>query len=138
MCDVVVDVIVEVKDGRVGHGVDKRARYPVPNEVASVNIMRRCDKSWGRKGCRCGSFIDRVACIGRVEVREGNTTESGETGGGRARGVVMRKGGLLAGTDVAKALFAISPTMAGYRRVVDRKHFCRRFDVRREGARQVL
>ncbi len=26
----------------------------------------------------------------------------------------MRKGGLLAGTDVTKALFAISPTMAGF------------------------
>ncbi len=35
-----VDVIVNVKDGRVGHGVDTRARYSFPNEVANVNIMR--------------------------------------------------------------------------------------------------
>ncbi len=47
-------------------------------------------------------------------MREGNTTESGKIGGGRARGVGMRKNGLLAGTYVAKALFAISPTLAGF------------------------
>ncbi len=47
-------------------------------------------------------------------MREGNATKSGKTCGGRARGVVIRDSGLLVGTDVAKTLLAISPTMAGF------------------------
>ena len=77
-----VDVIVKIKNGGVGHGVDERARDPIPNEVAGFNIVRGCNKSWGRKGCRRGGSIHRAACDGCVKVREGNTTEGGEPGGG--------------------------------------------------------
>ena len=50
--------------------------------------------------------------IGSVEVREGNATEIGKTNGGRARWVIRRGGGLLAGTNVPKTLLAVPPSMA--------------------------
>ena len=51
--------------------------------------------------------------IGSAEVCEGNATENGKTGGDRARWVISRGGGLLAGPNVAKPLFLIPLTMAG-------------------------
>jgi hypothetical protein len=51
-------------------------------------------------------------CIGSVEVCEDNATESGKTGGGRARWVIRRGGRLLAGTNVPKTLLADPPSMA--------------------------
>ncbi len=47
------------------------------------------------------------------EVREGNTTESVKAGGDRARGIMIGGNGLIAGTNVAKTLLAVSPSMAG-------------------------
>ena len=44
-----VDVVVEVEDRWVGHGDNEGTQDPIPNEMAGVNIMGRCDKSRARK-----------------------------------------------------------------------------------------
>ncbi len=55
----------------------------------------------------------RSGCVDGIKVCKGNTTESGKAGGGRARRVVSRGNGLLAGTNIAESLLAIPPPMAG-------------------------
>ncbi len=43
----VVQVVVEVEDGREGDGVNKRARDPIPLEVAHVDTRRWSKKARG-------------------------------------------------------------------------------------------
>jgi hypothetical protein len=45
----VVDIVAEVEDRWVGHAVNEGTRYLIPNEMAGVDIMERCDKSRARK-----------------------------------------------------------------------------------------
>ncbi len=44
---VVVQVVVEVEDGREGDGINKRARDQIPHEVAHVDMRRWSDKARG-------------------------------------------------------------------------------------------
>ena len=55
----------------------------------------------------------RPGCVGLSKVCKGNTAESGKADGGRARRIVSRGDGLLAGTNIAKSLLAVPPPMAG-------------------------
>ena len=89
ICAVMVDVVVQVENRGIGNGVNEGARYPISNEVAHVNISRRRNKTNVTKWFRRRGPIVRTIRIGCGEVREGNTTESGKAGGGKARGIII-------------------------------------------------